>query len=207
MKTEELWRVFCAIELPPHLRERAAEHSARLRAAMPEVRASWDRAEKLHLTIKFLGEIEPYRVQLLEQAAERVGSEAEPFELVLEGTGAFPPRGLPKVLWLGIKDPAGALLGLQRSLEETCAAAGFPRETRPFHPHLTLARLRTPHGARRLATLHMKTLFQPARFPVTDLLVIRSELGPGGSRYTELSRHRLGQRETINATRGSTNTE
>ena len=185
-------RVFCAVELPAEVRARVAEHIARLRRAAPEVRASWERAEKLHITLKFLGEIAPERAEALSGAASRATRHARPFNLVLAGAGTFPPRGHARVLWLGIDDSAGALAGLQGRLEEECGAAGFAREERPFRPHLTLARLRAPQGSRSLAQLHQETDFEPVEFGVAELVVVRSDLGPGGSRYTEISRHALG---------------
>jgi 2'-5' RNA ligase len=78
---------------------------------------------------------------------------------------------------------------LQRRLEDECAAAGFMREPRAFKPHLTLARLRTPKDAHALSDAHRRLPFGPHRFQVSELVVMRSELGPGGSRYTALSRH------------------
>ncbi len=191
---EKRMRVFCAVELPAEVRQRAAEHAARLRERFKEVRASWPRAENLHLTLKFLGEIEENRVALLRGAAARAAEESQPFELTVEGAGAFPPRGAPRVLWLGVEDGTGGLARLHSRLEAECAAAGFEREERPFHPHLTLARLRAPQGARPLAQFHQETGFPAAQFPVTELVVMLSELGPGGSRYTPLSRHALGAR-------------
>lgn len=185
-------RVFCAIELPVEVRARAAEHIARLREAVPEVRASWERTEKLHITLKFLGEIAPASVEALSGAASSATRNTQPFTLALSGTGAFPPRGDPRILWLGIGDSSGALIELQSRLEEECAVAGFAREKRPFHPHLTLARIRAPQGARRLAQAHRETGFEAMEFAVADLIVMRSELGAGGSRYTEISRHRFG---------------
>jgi 2'-5' RNA ligase len=188
---EGRWRVFCAVELPPDVRERMAEHIARLRDQAPHVRASWDRAEKLHITLKFLGEIEQSRVEALTGAAARAAESVPGFELSVEGAGAFPPRGLPRVLWLGIRDPSGGLAQLQHRLEDECAHSGFPREQRPFHPHLTIARLRSPEGARRLATLHQQMGFEAQTFDVTKLIVMRSELLPTGARHTELSHHDL----------------
>ena len=185
-------RVFCAIELPAEVRARAAEAIARLREAVPEARASWERTEKLHITLKFVGEIAPKSVEVLSDSAARAARTSQPFSLALSGAGAFPPRGLPRILWLGIKDTSGALANLSSRLEEECARAGFAREERPFHPHLTLARIRAPQGARELARLHQETVFEPMEFPVTDLRVMRSDLEPGGSRYTEVSRHRFG---------------
>lgn len=190
-ENEGRWRVFCAIELPPEVRARVAEHIARLRDAGPHVRASWDRAEKLHVTLKFLGEIEQTRVEALTRAAARAAESVQGFELGIEGAGAFPPRGLPRVLWLGVRDPSGGLADLQGRLEDECAGEGFAREERPFHPHLTIARLRSPEGARRLAALHKQMGFEAQNFDVTKLIVMRSELGPTGSRYTELSHHDL----------------
>jgi 2'-5' RNA ligase len=138
-----------------------------------------------------VGEIEPARAAALSSAAERAARGVQPFDLSLEGAGVFPPRGLARILWLGIADTSGALAQLQKRLEEECAAAGFPREDRPFHPHLTVARLRRPEGARSLAALHLEKGFAPAVFSVNALCVLRSVLGPGGSRYTELARHPL----------------
>jgi 2'-5' RNA ligase len=177
--------------LPAEVRARAADAIARLRDAVPEARASWERVEKLHITLKFVGEIAPDSVAALSSAAANAARMSEPFILKLSGAGAFPPRGLPRILWLGIQDSSGALAQLQSHLEDECATAGFTREERPFHSHLTLARIRSPQGARELARLHQETVFEPIDFPVTDLLVMRSELGPGGSRYTEVSRHKL----------------
>ncbi|MCA1630274.1 MAG: RNA 2',3'-cyclic phosphodiesterase, partial [Acidobacteria bacterium] len=111
--------------------------------------------------------------------------------LSIEEAGTFPPRGAARVLWLGVKDESGRLAQLQRRLEQECEAAGFPAEPRAFKPHLTVARLRTPKDAHALSEAHRHATFGPYDFQVSELLVIRSELGPGGSRYTPLSRHRL----------------
>lgn len=181
-------RVFCAIELPPSVRSQAARYIVGLREAMPEVRASWDKEEKLHLTLKFLGELEEDRVQALADAMGRAASGTSSFELTLSGTGAFPPRGLPRVLWLGVADRQGGLAKLHQHLEDECARSGFAPEQKRFHPHLTIARLRRPEGARRLADLHKSMAFETEAFHVSELVLMRSELGPQGSRYTPLQK-------------------
>ncbi|HEV7889930.1 MAG TPA: RNA 2',3'-cyclic phosphodiesterase [Pyrinomonadaceae bacterium] len=191
-ETPKPLRVFCSVELPDELRSRVAERARRLRTDFPDVRASWEKPEKLHLTLKFLGDVEPARVEALSSAAARAAANREPFELIIEEPGTFPPHGQPRVLWLGIVDASGSLALMQRALETECAAVGFPRESRDFRPHLTLARIRSPQGARELAAAHRETPFEPQRFKVSELVVMRSELGPGGSRYTPLSRRRLG---------------
>ncbi len=185
----EKWRVFIAIEIPKEIRQRIAQHIASLRDEAPDVRASWNREENVHLTLKFLGDVSINRLEVLSQAAKHSAQNLSSFPVSIGGCGAFPDRGSPGVLWIGIEDPAGALNRLYDSLEENCARAGFPREERRFNPHLTIARLRQPQGARRLADLHQQKGFEKAVFLASDLLLVRSELSSNGSRYTTLARH------------------
>lgn len=189
----ESLRVFCAVELPEEVRAAAAAHAARLRREFPEARASWARPEGLHITLKFVGEVGAVRVEALSKAAGAAVEGFEPFGLSVEESGTFPPRGAARVLWLGVKGGSGQLARLQRRLEQECEAAGFPAEPRAFKPHLTLARLRTPKDAHALSEAHRHAAFGPCHFQVSELLVIRSQLGPGGSRYTPLSRHSLAE--------------
>jgi 2'-5' RNA ligase len=184
-------RVFCAVELPEEVGAAVAAHAGRLRRDFPDARASWARPEGLHITLKFIGEVEAARVESLSRAATAAVEGFKPFRLSIEESGTFPPRGAARVLWLGVKDESGRLSQLQRRLEQECEAAGFPREPRAFKPHLTVARLRTPKDAQALSEAHRRAPFGPFHFDVTELLVIRSQLGPGGSRYTPLSRHAL----------------
>jgi RNA 2',3'-cyclic 3'-phosphodiesterase len=186
-------RIFCAVELPEDVRARVAAHVEGLRAAAPpSLKISWERTEKLHLTLKFLGEIEAERVEALTRAANRAARVAGKFELSLRETGAFPPRGNPRVLWLGLHDDTGRLAQLQQHLEAECERENFPREARAFRPHVTIARIRVANAAaRRLAILHNETDFAPATFNVGEFVVMRSQLGGSGSRYTPLSRHEL----------------
>ena len=190
MKTPiEHWRVFIAIDLPRHICKRIADHIDGLRSALPDVRASWSREDSLHLTLKFLGDIPVTNVEPLSAAASIAASKVEPFEIAVEGCGAFPSEGKPRVLWIGIEDPSCQLALLNRELEDECANAGFPREPRPFHPHLTLARIRKPHDSRHLAAVHKEMGFAPGVVRASELSVIRSELRSEGSRHTEISRH------------------
>jgi 2'-5' RNA ligase len=186
---KKLWRMFCAVELPDTVKALFADHVRRLRDAAHDVRASWARPESVHITLKFVGEIEQTRARELSLAAERAIQGSEPFQLAIEGAGSFPPRGAPRVLWLGVRDDSGGLTRLQTRLEDECAASGFPNEPRVFHPHLTVARLKAPAGAKRLATLHKLAPFELEVFRVDRLKVIRSELGAGGSRYMIVSEH------------------
>lgn len=184
-------RLFCAIELTSEVRARAAAHITQLRERMPRVRAGWERTEKLHVTLKFFGDVEADRAHALSLAAERAASAIAPFTLTVADAGAFPSHGQPRVLWLGLHDTSGTLARLHNSLENECAAAGFKREERPFHPHITIARLRQPAGARELAALHRELGFPSLDMTINKIILIRSHLGPKGSCYTALSHHRL----------------
>jgi len=158
---------------------------------MPDARASWTREHNLHLTLKFFGDTAVERVEQLSQALKAAAKQAQPFEIELGGCGAFPPRGKPNVLWIGIKDPSNTLHKLYESLESECATAGFERERRLFNPHLTIARIRNPRNGRALAELHQATVFDSQPVEVNDVCLIRSELGSEGSRYTVVARHQL----------------
>lgn len=191
MSADSRWRLFCAVELSDEVRQRAAEHIARLRNSLPDVRASWDRPEKLHITLKFFGDVEQARAPDLSLAAEHAANSGAPFTLAIAGAGVFPPRGPARVLWLGIRDVSGNLTRLHAALEDECAAQGFTREERHFYPHLTIARLRQPAGAGALAAHHVALGFEAVEQSVTGIVLLRSELHPTGSRYTPLSCHSL----------------
>jgi 2'-5' RNA ligase len=185
------WRVFCAVELTAQIRQLLLQRIVELKKAVPEARASWSREENLHLTVKFLDEIPEVRVADLSAAASRAVSSLAPFEIQFESAGAFPKNGLPRVLWIGIRDSEGKLQELQARLEAEATRSGFAKEERVFHPHLTLARIRNPEHARELANVHKDMPFESVTMNVAELLVIRSELNSKGSRYTIISRHSL----------------
>lgn len=185
----EVWRLFIAIELPAEVRRKIRNHIDKLRTESPDVRASWTREENLHLTMKFFGDVAVADVERISAAAARAVAAVNPFEMSVGGCGAFPPKGQPRVLWIGANDPAGSLGKLHTSLENECADAGFPRDQRAYHPHLTIARLRQPHGACELAHLHEEIGFDSLTLPVKEIRLIRSELSSQGSRYTTISRH------------------
>ncbi len=189
---QERWRVFSALDLTPPVRQKVIEHISRLRDLAPHVKASWSREHNLHLTLKFLGQVQTSRLNQLSKAATAAVSGCSTFQVSIEETGVFPKPGKPRVLWLGIKDSSGQLAELHRRLEDACASEGFAKEQRPFHPHLTLARLRNPQNAHELAAAHQQLSFEPVTVKIAELLVLRSELSPNGSKYSVISQHKLG---------------
>lgn len=185
------WRMFCAAELPDRVRVRLEDHIQRLRNDVPEVAASWSRVENVHLTLKFFGNVALDRIEAISAAASRTVQEFSGFRISVGNTGVFPRPSRAQVLWIGVDDPSGKLSALQAKFEEECAAEGFPKEDRAFRPHLTIARLRKPEGARRLAEAHLSMKFESIPVTLTELIVFRSKLSSKGSRYTPISRHQL----------------
>lgn len=188
---QKSWRIFCAFELPESLRVRIKEHAERVREAVPDAAASWSRPENIHLTMKFFGNVDQAQVPMISDALARVAKESPPVGIVVGGTGVFPRPSRPQVLWIGIDDRTGALAGLQKRVEGECAREGFPKEDRAFHPHLTIARIRNPHNANRLAEAHLRLEFASVEVNLSELVLFRSELSPKGSKYIPLSRSRL----------------
>src|SRR5262249_28902187 len=136
-------RLFIAANLPDSVRDALAAEQQRISAALAGSGSSlkWVRPEHAHLTLVFIGNVEDGRVQTVIDAIA-ADVEAPPFETAFEGAGVFPPRGAPRVLWIGVGAGARELSDLQRILAGRVAALGVPIEDRAFHPHLTLARWR-----------------------------------------------------------------
>lgn len=172
------WRVFCAVELPHEIRAQLEDHVARLRKDVPDVAASWSRVENIHLTLKFFGNVEVDRIEAISAAINRAVKDIAPFEISVGKTGSFRSQ----VLWIGVNDPSGKLTTLHQRVGS---------EDRPYRPHLTIARIRRPDGARRLVDAHLQMKFEPVAVKVNEVILFRSELSPKGSKYTVISSHRL----------------
>ena len=185
------WRLFIAIELPAEVRHKIKQHIDGIRRELPDARASWTREENLHLTLKFFGDIPVERVEAVSAALRAAANQIPPFEMEISACGAFPTNGKPNVLWIGINDPSNSLHKLHESLETECAKAGFDSDRRPFHPHLTIARIRNPRHAGSLANLHHESVFDSLLVEAGNVCLFRSELSGQGSRYTIVARHDL----------------
>jgi len=185
-------RLFIAIDLDDNARAAIAEEQRRLKTAMSESGSSmkWVRAEQMHLTLVFLGEVpEPSAPPIVDALNRPV--DQSPFELVFSGIGVFPPHGAPNVLWIGAAAGADDSIELQRHLADRVRALGLAVERRPFHPHLTLARWKTSRGADRArarAAAHDRMV---AAVHVGHATLYRSRLSSAGPSYTPLARATL----------------
>jgi len=187
-------RTFVAIELSEECRSRLAAAVDRLRAAAGGVR--WVAPQNMHLTLKFIGELEPRAVPEAVSALRQAARGAAPFAMRVEGISAFPPRGAPRVIHAPVREPSGALERLAGRVEqELFRAIGARRETRRFTPHITLGRARRPGlcpPAEELARLAGEPDF--GSVSVEEFVLMKSELRPEGALYTRLERFPLGER-------------
>ncbi|MCK8518275.1 RNA 2',3'-cyclic phosphodiesterase [Methanoculleus sp. 7T] len=173
-------RTFVAIDLPDEIRERVRESQAILAESGGRL-AIVDPAN-LHITLKFLGEVEPERIEPIIEALRAV--KAAPFELTVGCAVCNPPRR-PRVVWCDITD-AGESAALARQVDDLLAPLGFPRESRPFRPHATLARVKEFHPS--LIPQVACTPREPlGRARVESIKLKKSTLTPRGSIYEDLA--------------------
>ena len=183
-------RLFVAVELPEHVRGALAQAMAALRVDLHGP-YRWLALGSIHLTLKFLGEVAPSRVGVLSRTLEDAVTPLVPFELRLEGAGAFPNERKPRVLWAGLGGSVEALVALRSAVETSMVGANQAPERQAFHPHLTLARVRSrlaPGDAERLTDRLRRVSFgDGTAFRVADVALMRSELRSTGAVYTRLA--------------------
>jgi RNA 2',3'-cyclic 3'-phosphodiesterase len=182
-------RIFTAVDISAEARRKASAYIENLRRQFPELRAGWDKPEKLHLTLKFLGETSDEQLAQLTKAVDAAAREISNFKLRIEDTGVFPNPRKARVLWLGVKDEKGSLRKLNEALENECERQDLAREKRDFKAHLTIARLREPEKSKNLIEAHLRETFAAVEFEVSEIVIYQSELSPQGSRYTVVSKH------------------
>jgi 2'-5' RNA ligase len=178
-------RLFWALEIGAAARARAAGVAAALREQPGGRDVRWVREESLHVTLRFLGATDPARVADLEREVDLATRGIAPFSASLAGALLFPSARRPRVVALAL-EPAVELGALAERVERGTVAAGFPVEPRAFRPHLTLGRARDSRGV-RLAVTGSVTAHGDA-WDVTETVLFRSDLAPGGARYTPLAR-------------------
>jgi 2'-5' RNA ligase len=181
-------RAFFAVEIAAAARQAAARVAALLREAPGGDGVRWVRPESYHLTLRFLGEIE---ASLVRELAVRAAAEVAPlhaFEARLDGVCALPSPRRPHVIVLGLV-PQAPFAELAAALERAARGVGLAAEERRFKAHLTLGRV----ANRRVPSLDAVAAPESIPFLVSELVLFRSVLGPGGSTYTPLERIALGR--------------
>jgi 2'-5' RNA ligase len=179
-------RTFIAIELDQKIKTILSSHIKKLETSGAKVR--WVKPQGMHLTLKFLGEVPEARIPEIKKVLARLAKDYGSFQLILKGTGTFPPPPrTPRVVWIGIEQTE-SLQHIQTRVENELHKIRFPKEKRKFHPHLTLGRVKNPMNIQPLLemlNLHNQTDF--GTMSVNKLTFFRSMLKPSGAEYTVLS--------------------
>jgi len=185
-------RLFVAVNLSIASTRRVAEGLERLRRAGSErgFRVSWVPPANLHVTLKYLGWTRPdaafgVRDQLRTRLEGKKG-----FDIEATGTGAFPSTAAARVVWVGVRDPSGALAELAREVDRAMVDLGYAAETRPYHPHVTLGRVREPADVAELLAAVGPPSFGNSF--VREMVVYESVTKSNGSEYFPLARVPLG---------------
>jgi 2'-5' RNA ligase len=190
-------RAFLGIGLPIGVRDAIVSAIAQVRGLHAPV--AWTAPENLHITLYFLGDISPERVALVKRSMREAASGIGPFSLAAVGGGAFPGTRNPRVFWVGLLEPLELVRQLQQNMVNALSGAGFPREDRPFHPHITVGRSRgalPPAWGERFHQVLSGKGFGVV--PVSSFTLYESRLGPGGAVHIPLCEFRLegsGKRE------------
>lgn len=179
-------RVFIAIELPDEVKAALAALQNELRKVHAEI--SWTKPENLHLTLKFLGEVEADRIADVTQACTDAAASVSSFSIRVKDTGVFPSVKQPRVLWVSLAEGLAELRTLHHKLEENLHALGFEKEARAFQPHLTLGRVKALKNVSAVTAKLLMYQLPELSFHTHELVVMQSKLHPTGSIYTPLAK-------------------
>jgi len=182
-------RAFVAVELPEPVRAALARIQEGAKVAGGAA-AKWVSSGGIHLTLKFLGNVDEAKVPQLVQALTTACEGSGPMDLALSKLGVFPGPSRPRVAWVGLSGGVPELLRLQEQVEKALSPFGFPREERAFTPHLTLARVReyvSVEEARAFGEGFLKAAPEAVSFRVEGISLMRSQLAPSGAIYSRLA--------------------
>jgi len=190
-------RTFVAIELDEEIRKAIAgtqrqvqeQLMKQLRHTASDVRVQWVRPDSIHLTLKFLGDIDEARVEDIRAALLSAVGRQSRLAVEVGGLGVFPDLRLPRVLWVGLSGQVDALMRVAAEVEAALTGVGFPPESRPLSPHLTLARIkeRSREVGKGLADSGLMTQpFRVGSLAVKTVCLMKSDLKPSGAVYSRL---------------------
>lgn len=186
-------RAFFAIWPSGEVRAALAEVIRRI--SKPRDGVAWIPEDNLHVTVKFLGEVDVARAEELCDVLAITLSEIRPFTATLGRGGVFPDLRRPRVLFAGLSEGAERVTEAAARVEKCAEERGFPREDRPFHPHVTVGRVKNDRAARDAVTQLALAKIPEISFPVRSVTLVESELSSAGSRYTIVREAPLGSEE------------
>jgi 2'-5' RNA ligase len=187
----EVVRAFIAAQIDDELREGLRLTIEELKKSDPYVR--WIRPENLHVTLKFLGDVETDKIDAITSEMRNTAAAEQPFGLAVSGIGVIPNPRYPRVIYTNLMDDGQKLKNLSKRLDEAMARLGFQPEERDFLPHLTLGRVKS-FKAKSILIMKIREFHkrQIGRLDVGSIHLIKSELKPAGAIYTEIAKAALG---------------
>jgi 2'-5' RNA ligase len=185
-------RTFVAVAISSAVRDGAMRLIERFRATGAEVK--WVAPENMHITLKFLGDVDSREIHRVCEAVQGAVADAAPFEFEVRGAGAFPKPSRPRTVWLGVAQGREELIDLNKRVERPLEKLGFRREARRFQPHLTIGRVRRGGpGVAELGTLiGEKGDVELGLTTARELVVFSSQLDRSGPTYEALAHAPLG---------------
>jgi len=179
-------RSFLAFELPVEIKKTVARVSQEIRHSGLDAR--WVKAENIHLTVIFMGNIRTEDIESINEAVRNVCPGYGSFDIALKGMGCFPSRRRPRVLWLGLDGDMVRMSHFRNDLQKTLRPFGIKEEKRPFRPHLTLGRFRSTRkmGPKLEEILPGYEALETPSESLSELFLFKSDLKPGGAVYTKL---------------------
>jgi 2'-5' RNA ligase len=182
-------RTFIAIEISTEVKSAVAAVQNELSRAEADI--AWINSEDIHLTLKFLGEIDKQQFTAIQEACVETATRFHPFTLSIRGTGVFPNPRHPRVLWVGLAGETETLEDLQEQLDERMASIGFEPEEKDFRPHLTIGRLKSNRNVKDLLARADAYSLPNLSFEVGEIVLMKSDLSPAGARYSELAKVKM----------------
>lgn len=182
-------RAFIAVPLPEAVKTALGEVGRVLSSQIPRQAVRWVKPDRMHLTLRFLGETPLSSLPAIAAGLDEIVAEKSPLLLYLGQLGCFPSSARPRVIWAGTTGNEEALQRLKREIDELLQPMGWQPETRPFRAHLTLGRVKE---SGKLKGVVWNAELEPLPVPVTEIQLIESELLPAGPRYTIRHTSRLG---------------
>ena len=177
-------RAFIAIELSKEIRENLKCLEDRLSDIIHGIK--WIQPDNIHLTLKFLGNIEEVKIPAIKNILDDIAKDNGPFKLRISNLGTFPSPSKPRVIWVGIDSGEKECAKIASDIEDRLIALGVEKEARNFHPHLTLARIKFLHNKFSVTTALAAIDIRPEEMKVTKLTLFRSDLTSQGAIYQKL---------------------
>ncbi|MCP4357274.1 MAG: RNA 2',3'-cyclic phosphodiesterase [Chloroflexi bacterium] len=174
-------RAFIAITLPPAVKNELAQIRSLLAGQFPDRSVRWVQPDKMHLTLRFLGDTAVNQLLSITQQLDELTAEQPAFRLQLNGLGCFPNRKRPRVIWVGVAGETATLQLVKHDLDKRLLPLGWTQENKPFRAHLTLGRVKDGRAAARV---NWQATVNPITFPVNALHLIESQLTSQGPIYT-----------------------